>query len=395
MRALDGIKVLDLSRLLPGPWCSMVLADLGADVVKIEDPGLGDHLRWFPPRLGDYSAMFANLNRNKRSLTLDLRKAQGKEVFRRLAESADVLLDGFRPGVMERLGLGYEQLKKSNPRLIYCALTGYGQEGPYAQKVGHDVNYIGYAGALGITGLRGGPPVIPGVQIADIGGGGMLATIGILAALLARERTDRGQFVDVAMLDGVISWLIPYASVYFASGLLARRGELMLSGAHPGYQVYETKDGKYVTVGALEEKFWRNLCRELGLTDLDNEPMPTGERWEQKWEDVRQRMQAIFLTRTRNEWLELLGDKEICFGPVYDLEEVFHDPQVLHRQMVYEADHPGVGPVKHVGNPVKLSDTPPEYRTPAPGLGQHTEEVLLEVGYSREEIAAFRAEAVV
>ena len=393
--ALEGIRVLDLSRLLPGPWCSMVLADLGADVIKVEEPNIGDYIRWFPPRLGDQSAMFVNLNRNKRSITLNLRAAQGRDAFRRLAEKADVVLEGFRPGVMDRLGLGYAQLSALNPRLIYCSLTGYGQDGPYADRVGHDINYIGYAGVLGITGHRGGPPVVPGVQIADIGGGGMLATIGILAALMARERTGRGQFVDISMLDGVVSWLVLLGSAYFASGQQVRRGELLLSGAIPGYQVYETKDGKYLAAGALEEKFWRNLYRELGLHDLDDEPMPTGERWEQKWDDVRQRMQAVFLTKTRDEWLELLQDKEVCVGPVYDFEEVFTDPQVLHRQMVWEVEHPGVGLIKQIANPVKLSETPPDYRRPAPRLGQHTDEVLSEAGFTPEEIASLRAGGIV
>lgn len=395
MRALEGIRVLDLSRLLPGPWCSMILADLGADVIKVEEPHIGDYIRWFPPRLGDYSAMFVQLNRNKRSITLNLRTPRGRDAFRRLAKTADVILEGFRPGVMARLGLGYDDLKEANPRVVYCALTGYGQDGPYSDRVGHDINYISYAGLLGINGTRGGPPVVPGVQIADIGGGGMLATIGILAALMARQRTGRGQFVDTSMLDGVVSWLVLLGPAYFATGVPTRRGESPLTGAHPGYQVFETKDGKYISVGALEEKFWRNLYHELGIYDLDDEPMPTGERWDEKWDNVRQRIQTIFLTKTRDEWMELLQDKEICIAPVYDLEEAMIDPQVLHRKMVYEVDHPGIGRVKHIGNPVKLSETPADYRRPAPALGEHTEELLLEVGYSREEIAALRADAIV
>src|SRR6185436_18722250 len=268
MRPLDGIKVLDLTRLLPGAVATMMLGDFGADVLKIEEPGTGDPARHSRAGIKQPGAYFLVTNRNKRSLTLNLKTAAGQEIFLKLAQQADVVIESFRPGVMERLGVGYEILQQHNPRLIYCAITGYGQEGPYRTKPGHDVNYISTAGVLSVIGAKDGPPLIPGVQLADLAGGSLHAVIGVLLALQARERTGAGQMVDVSMMDGVLSLLyVPFAS-YLANGAAPLRGNEGLSGKYACYQLYETKDGRYLSLGALEPKFWEHACRVLGREDF-------------------------------------------------------------------------------------------------------------------------------
>jgi crotonobetainyl-CoA:carnitine CoA-transferase CaiB-like acyl-CoA transferase len=359
MEALHGIKVLDLTRLLPGNFCTLVLADYGADVLKIEDTDRGDYGRWYPPRVRNQSAYFLGLNRNKKSMKLNLKTDEGKVIFMQLARKSDVILEGFRPGVVDRLGIGYDVVREVNPKIIYCSISGFGQDGPYRDKVGHDINYIGIAGILGITGQRDGPPIIPGIQIADIGAGGTMAAIGILMALIHREKTGKGQYIDVSMLDGVVSWLSMFASKYFVDGQTPEREGMMLNGQFPCYRVYKTKDGKYITIGALEEKFWKNLCQAVG---------------------------RIFLTKTRDEWIEYLEGFEICHGPVNDFQGAFSDPQVLHREMIFEVDHPTEGHLKQVGFPIKFSETPGRVRLPSPGYGEHTGEVLKELGYADEKI---------
>ncbi|MGQ9825798.1 MAG: CaiB/BaiF CoA transferase family protein, partial [Desulfotomaculales bacterium] len=367
---LSGITVLDLTRLLPGPFCSLLLADFGAEVIKIEQPGAGDYMRWYPPLVGDTGGMYLLLNRNKKSLTLDLSKPAGKEIFSRLARRADVILEGFRPGVARKLGIDYEALAGANPRIVYCSISGYGQDGPYAGQPGHDINYLGYAGVLGMTGNAGGPPVVPGVQIADIGGGALAAVAGILLALLARERTGRGQFVDVAMLDGVISWLPTLAGGYFAGGEVPVRGKTWLTGGYACYGVYQTKDGGYVSLGALEAHFWERLCRYLGREEFI--------RWqfaEEKQEEMRSFLEGVFLSRSRDEWVKIFREIDTCGGPVYNLAEVFEDPQVRHREMVFSLEHPRLGRIKQLGFPVKLSATPARVRLAPPDLGEHTNEI--------------------
>ena len=367
--------MLDLSRQLPGPFCSMLLADLGMDVVAVCSPT--DPMGMGIPLLG----------RNKRSLTLNLKAPEGREIFQRLAREADVVLEGSRPGAAARLGVDYETLTKLNPRLVYCSISGYGQDGPYRDRVGHDVNYLGFAGVIGLTGTSGGAPAIPAVQIADIGGGTLMAAVGILSALWAREETGRGQFVDIAMMDGSLAWQVVNVMRWLAEKQEPERGETMLTGHHPCYAIYETKDGRHVTVGALEPHFWRTLCERLGFPELVEKQFAEGAEREEMFRRVR----ARFRERTMAEWVAELADLDICFGPVAKLSEAMRDPQALHRGMVVE----GPDGRTTLGNPIKLTATPPTLRTPTPTLGQHTDEVLASLGYSAGDVAALRARGVV
>jgi crotonobetainyl-CoA:carnitine CoA-transferase CaiB-like acyl-CoA transferase len=385
--ALEGIRVLDLSRLLPGPYCSLILADMGAEVIKVEEPGFGDYIRWMPPMLRGKSYRYLILNRNKKSITLDLKSSEGREIFLKLVSKSDVVLESFRPGVAKRLRISYDELKTVNPRIIYCAISGYGQDGPYRDLSGHDINYIGYGGALGITGRKGELPVIPGVQVADIGAGGMLAAISILTALVARTKTGKGQLVDVSMLDGVVSWLTIHAAEYFGSDKSPQRGEMMLSGALAAYNIYETKDRKYLTLGILEEWFWKNLCKALQRDDLSRTNFVDLNQQPRIFSTLKE----TFKTKTLGEWISILNAADVPCGPVNSIEDVFKDPQVLHRKMIVEIEHPIAGKIKQIGIPIKLSETPGKIRSSPPELGQHTEEVLTEiVGLTRDEIKRLR-----
>lgn len=375
---LGNIKTLDLSRQLPGPFCSALLADLGADVLAIANPK--DPLGTGIPFLA----------RNKRSMTLNLKHAAGVDILRRLASETDVVLEGYRPGVPARLGIDYETLRVRNPRLIYCSISGYGQDGPYRDRVGHDINYIGYAGVLNFIGAAGGPPVVPGVQIADIAGGGLMAAVGILAAVIAREQTGRGQFVDVSMLDGTVSCNAYHVLMYLLTGRLPQRGGEQLTGRYPCYAVYETRDGRHVTVGAFEPHFWATLCRHFGREDFIEPQWDEGAKREEMFAFFR----AAFRRKTLTEWMHELADEPICFGPVNTLDETFADPQLRHRQMLVEMDGP-TGRSVVIGTPIKLSETPASLRTPPPVFGAHTDAVLAALGYSAAEIAALRAQGVV
>jgi crotonobetainyl-CoA:carnitine CoA-transferase CaiB-like acyl-CoA transferase len=383
---LEGITILDLTRLLPGPYGTMLLADLGAEVVKIEEPEVGDYARAFEPSVGGEGAAFQAVNRNKKSVALNLKVEAGKAAFRRLAATADVVVEQFRPGVMDRLGLGWEALKALNPRLVYCALTGFGQAGPYRNRVGHDVNYIALGGLLHLTGMEGGPPVLPGVQVADLSGG-MMAALGILAALLARERMGEGRFVDVAMLDTVMSWLGLQAALLGATGKTPQRGRWFLGGGLPGYQVYETKDGRHISVGALEEKFWRNLCVALGREDL----IPFAEPDEVKRREIQAELGRLFKAKTREEWCTQLADAEVCFAPINDLAEAFADPQVRHRGMAAEVPLPDGTIMLLPGMPLHLSSGARTRHEPPPSLGEHTVPILTRVGYTPGDIAALQS----
>ncbi len=389
---LSGLKVLDLSRLLPGPYASLLLADLGADVLKVEDTGVGDYLRWGGIFPGGENPAFMALNRNKRSIKINLKKPEGVEIFKKLAKEADVVLESFRPGVMDRLGIGYKDLSPANPRLIYCAISGYGQDGPYRDRAGHDINYIGYAGALGQTGAKGGPPAIPGVQIADLAGGSMYGVIGILSALEGRHKTGRGRFVDISMTGGVVGWLVAQAPLYFSLGQKGGPGANDLNGGLPEYNVYETKDGKYLSVGALEPKFFNRLCRLLGFEQLD-EVHSSGE----KAVRIKTALTTRFKEKTRAEWLELLEEEEVCVGPVYDLDEVFEDPQVKARGLVVETEHPKAGKIRQVGLPFKMDGLEEKdyLRRPSPGFGEHTSQVLETLGYSTQGIQRLENEGII
>jgi crotonobetainyl-CoA:carnitine CoA-transferase CaiB-like acyl-CoA transferase len=374
--------MLDLSRLLPGPYCSLLLADLGMEVLKVEDLEMGDYMRKMGPIREQDSAYFLAVNRNKKSMTLNLKVKEGKEIFFKLIDTYDTILESFRPGVMDRLGIGYEELKKRNSRTILCSLSGYGQDGPYREKSGHDINYIGLGGVLNLIGEKDEPPVIPGVQIADLGAGGMMSTIAILAAIIHREKTGKGQYLDISMLDGVISWLSMHAGKYFMDGELPERGEMLLTGRYACYHVYETKDKRYMSLGALEPKFWGNFCETIGRKDLIYKQYMEGKERLLLIEEV----QKLFETKTQKEWIVFFRNADACCEPILNLEEVFHHPHVLYRQMAKEIDHPVEGKVRTVGNPIKSSQYPSEVQTPPPRYGEHTIEVLKSIGYSDEEI---------
>ena len=372
---------------MPGGYCTLLLADLGADVIKVEEPGRGDYIRWTPPLVDGEGAAHRALNRGKRSITLNLKHAEGPPLLRRLVRQADVLVESFRPGVMARLGVGYEELEQENAALVYCAITGYGQDGPYRDVVGHDINYLGYGGVLSMTGVPGGPPVVPGVQIGDLGGGALLGAVGILAALIDRANTGRGRFVDASMLDGVVSWLSMHAGQYLATGQPPGLGNAPLNGAYACYHVYRTADGRYLTVGALEPQFWEALCRKLGCEELIADQYGPSERQA----DMSNRLEAIFMTRSRDEWLAEFRDIEACVGPVNDLPETFADPQVRYREMLAEIDGQPVGPA----SPFKLSGRSAQASRPAPKLGEHTAEVLLTIGVEEADLQALASRGVV
>lgn len=384
---LEGLRVLDLSRLLPGGFCSLLLADFGAEVIKVEDTGRGDYVRWAPPYYEGVedtarSALFLALNRGKRSVRLDLKSAGGRDVLLRLARDADVLLESFRPGVLDRLGVGYEAIRQVNPGLIYCAITGYGQDGPARERSGHDMNYLALNGLLGLTGEPGGPPVQAAGQIADLGGGALMGAMGILVALRERERSGEGQFVDCSMFDGSLSWLAMVAAEALAGGRTAQRGHLPLAGSLTCYRPYGCADG-YVTLGALEPKFWAAFCNGVGREDL------LGHAFDPPGSEAHRSVCEIFKARTRGQWAQFASEHDCCVEPVLELDEVLSSELVAAREMVVELEQPGATvPVRLLGAPVKLSRTPADpARGPGPGLGEHTEEVLAAAGYEAGEIA--------
>lgn len=371
MFPLQSIRVLDLSRLLPGPFCTMLLADFGAEVIKIEAPELGDYARQYEPKIDENSVMYHSLNRNKKSVTLDLKTDEGKDQFLQMVGKADVVVESFRPGVMKRLGLDFPVLEKINPRLIYCAISGYGQTGPYAEMPGHDINYISFAGLLELMGEKDGKPIVPAVQVADLAGGAYPAVTGILLALLEREKSGKGQFIDISMMDGVISLLQSTLPNYLMKNIPSKRGEQMLSGGLACYEVYQTKDGRWLAVGALEMKFWRVFCQKIGKPEwiaLLNEPDEVQYK-------LKHDIQTVMYTKTLAEWMDIFEDAEACVSPVLNFAELVNHPQVQARKMFEAIEQDGI-PVKHIGIPIKLSRTPGKIRAAAPKLGEHTEYYL-------------------
>jgi len=375
---LQGVRVLDLTRLLPGPYASLVLADLGAEVIKIERPRYGDPLRYLS-RFGleGGGKLFAIVNRNKKSMTLNLRAAEGRAILLELARSAEVLLEGFRPGVMKRLGLGYEALAAVNPRLVYASLSGYGQTGPYFSRAGHDLNYIALGGLLALTGREDGLPVIPGVPVADLIGG-LWTALGIAVALLGREHSTHGQYLDVSMLDCVAALLTVPLADWQATDCVPQRGKMSLTGKQACYNVYETADGKYMTLAALEPQFWQAFCVAVGRQDWltrQHEPDQAGLIVE---------VAALFRTQPRAYWTALFADQEdSCCEPALTLDEVFTHPQALHRGLLHEGQ---------LATPLGRQGVPP---VPAPELGQHTAEILAELGYTAQDVERWRQKGVV
>ena len=393
---LEDIRVLDLSRILTGPFCSMILADLGAEVIKVEMPGRGDDTRvWGPPFIKGESAYFLCLNRNKKSITLNLKNEKGREILYKLVQKCDVFLENFKPGVTKRLRMDYETICKINPRIIYCSITGFGQSGPYRDYPAYDIVIQGMGGLMGITGEPDRPPVRIGVAITDIGAG-MYAAIAILSALIAREKTKKGQWIDVSLLDSTVSWMTYMAANYFATGMVPKR----MGSAHPNivpYQCFKARDGKYLTVAVGNDRIWKNFCEALGLENMvENPKFATNPKRVENRDELIPVLEKVFLSRTRDEWIEILLKKGVPCGPVYAMDEVFRDPQVLHRKMLVEIEHPKVGKIKQIGIPMKFSETPGEIKVPPPLLGQHTEEILKNLlGYSEEEINQLRSEEVI
>jgi crotonobetainyl-CoA:carnitine CoA-transferase CaiB-like acyl-CoA transferase len=377
--ALSGLKVIDISRLLPGPYCSMILADHGARVIAIEDK-----------RFMADGLFLTTVNRNKEHISLDLKTAEGKEIFFELVKDADVLLEGFRPGVVARLGVDYETVRAVNPRIIYCAITGYGQTGPFRDRAGHDVNYLGFAGVLDLIGMPGQPPVIPGVQLADIAGGGMNAATGILLALYARERTGEGQYIDISMTDGMVAFL-PVA-LFFRKlmGSDPQRGNAILSHRYACYNTYETADGRHLSIGAVENRFWQVLCELLGKPEYA--PLQYDEA---RRKEILTFVADSFKAKTLEAWEAILGNHDICWGKVQTLSEVMKDPLFAARAMIVELPAGEGEPEKTIGVPVKLSDTPGSVRTPPSAFGGDTESVLAELGYTAEHIAHLKEKGVI
>ena len=389
---LEGLKVLDLSRQAPGPYCTMLLADMGADVLRIEEAGTPAGRRAGPassdsPR-GETTAeerrtaAYDALGRNKRSLRLNLKTADAREIFYRLADQSDVVLEGFRPGVVQRLGVDDATLRARNPRLIHCSLSGFGQTGPYAQRVGHDLNFISIGGALGMIGSHGGGgrPALPSNILADFAGGGLMAAFSIVCAVQARERTGEGQSIDLAMSDGVLSLLTFVAADHFRTGSDLTPRTHRYNGASPEYNVYETKDGRWFSVAALEAWFFANLCHVMGSDDLIGHENTADEAKRREIHDV---LTAQFKTKTADEWFRILNQVDICATPVLTVPEALANPHNLARGTVVEVDAPGVGPVKQVGIAPKFSATPGQVRHTAPWRGQDTDAVLAGIGLRR------------
>lgn len=368
---LEGVKVLDLSRLLPGPYATLVLADLGATVDKLEEPGSGDYTRHSPPMKDDTSALFLGLNRNKRSIGVDLKSPEGVATLKALVKHYDVLVESFRPGVLDRLGVGYEVLAKENPRLVFCAISGYGNTGPDRLKAGHDLNYIARSGALAYGGADGGPPAMPGVQLADIGGGSLFALIGILAALHERHTTGKGRFVDVSMTDGSMAFLHMHLAARLlmgAEGTPLTRGREALNGGYPCYGLYRTKDDRYLAVGSLEPKFFAGVCAALERPDLLSGAYDVGEEGKK----VRGELEKIFASRTQAQWAALFKPLDLCVEPVLEGDEILDDPQLQARGLFAKE-----GGVFWLRTPLRFGDVA---IGPPPSIGQHTAEILRECG---------------
>lgn len=391
--ALSGMKVLDLAGIGPASFAAMMLGDMGADVLKINmPPGAGD--RGVGGGMTFVDGFDPGTLRNKRNMAINLKTEAGQHLFHQLAEKADIIIEAFRPGVMDRLGVGFETIYKINPRIIFCSVSGYGQDGPYRDLVGHDNNYASMGGALGLIGYSADePPVMVQTVLADMTTGVLQSAVGILLAICAREKTGRGQQVDISLTDGVVFLLngVPEAAEYLMSGVVPKRGQGIFGGNQPAYAVYQTSDYKYLTLGCLEPHFWLKLCEILGRQDLIPHQYAESPKKEEVFDDLKQ----IFRTKNRDEWFELLSKADVPVGKVLDTDEVFSDPNVLHRQMVFEVDHPRFGKMRQIGFPIKLSDTPWEVRMPAASLGEHTNEVLSSIGYSQDDIDAFRKDRVI
>ncbi|NVM31317.1 MAG: CoA transferase [Candidatus Helarchaeota archaeon] len=392
--ALKGLKILDLTLLFPGPFGTKVFADFGAEVIRIENRSRPDATRGLPPIVGSgrgrESFFYHTLNRNKKSLTLNLKNPEALDIFYKLAKEADVIVEQFRPGVVKKLRVDYETIKKINPRIIYCSISGYGQDGPYRDFPGHDLNYTAYAGVAGLNQSREGEPILPGLQIADMVGGGLNAVIGILIAIYAREHTGKGQYIDISMMEGVLGLNQIFLAQWLATRIKPSLKDQLLTGTLPQYQIMKCKDGKYFSIGALEPKFYVALLRQIGREDLLQGSVSK--------EEIFEELKKTFLTKDRDTWTEEINNAENndakMVAPVYEVDEVENDPHVQARNLIIDVEIPN-GTIKQIGFPIKLSETPATLKFCAPAIGQHNEEILGTLGYSPEEVKALRKKKVI
>ena len=370
MLALEGIRILDMSRLLPGPFCTMLLADFGAEVIKIEEPGKGDYSRSFPPFVKDFGYWHLQLNRNKKSVVLDLKSEAGRNAFLKLAETADVVVESYRPGVLKKLGVDYATVSKINPKIVYCSLSGYGSKGPLAKQADHDIGYVSLAGITAMSGEAEGKPAIPGVLMADMNAS-MAAGMSIMIALRHAQATGEGQEIDVNLYNTSMTLMPGVANLYFGSGFVAERGNNWLTGTNPNYNIYETKDGRYVSVGCLEKKFWSNLCRAVDkeeFIDLIDD--------DKNYPFLKEEMGKVFRTKTMREWESFLYGKDTCVTPILKYDEACESEQTKANEMVLDVHDDELGDYKLPGFAMKLSKTPASIRTRAPYLGEHNDEIL-------------------
>ena len=395
MKALEGIRVLDLTRALAGPFCTLMLGDYGADVIKIEMPGTGDDTRhWGPPFIGEESAYFLSINRNKRSMTLNFKEEKAREIFLKLVEGSDVVVENFTPGVMGRFGLEYDTVKRANPGIIYCSISGFGQNGPYQSRPAYDQIMQGISGLMSITGDPEGEPEKIGVAVTDIGAG-MWAAFAVMSALYRREQDGEGQYIDISMLDAQVAWLTYQAGYYFAYGRPPQR----LGKAHPTlvpYQAFMAKDGKYFNVAVGSERLWERFCQAVKREDLKDHPdyATNGVRVENR-AALAPLLQEFFLTRDADDWVADLQANSVPAGPINDLADVFSDPQVLHRDMFLEIPHPTLGSIKQTGLPLKFSRTPGGLDQHPPLLGEHNQAILKDLGFSESDIEELVTRSVI
>jgi crotonobetainyl-CoA:carnitine CoA-transferase CaiB-like acyl-CoA transferase len=388
--AFKGLKVIDLCRSYPPAFAGMFLADFGADVIRIDTPDSRNPVPFEggPERFAAYYAP----DRNKRGFSLNLKSKEGLDIFFKLAKGADVIIENSTPGTMEKLKISYTTLRTVNPKIIYCSVSGYGQTGPYKRLPGHDSNYLSISGALGLIGAKEGPPISPSNLVADMAGGGMHSLAAILIALLERENSRKGQYIDISYTDAVFSMLTFEVTIYLLTGIVPKRGKTWRTGSEPCYSSYETRDGKYINIACIEHRLWENLCRALECEQF----IPfEWSKDDKKKEEIFSFFTKTFLTKTRDEWWEWAKDKDIALTPVLDLNEALNDPHLIHREMILDLEYLGQGKIKQTGFPLKLSETPAKFKRFSPLPGEHTLEILKELGYDDQQIGNFKKNGVI